>query len=259
VVFTNLRNSFPEKSKKEINKIAKRFYLHLSDLFFESLYLIRMGPDEILRRYRLENNEALNDLYAQGKDIIVMMGHYANWEWSCSAWRQIPFHTIGVYKPLMNKLFDRFFIHLRTKYSAAISPMKTTFRAVAASKNNKDYFAVLLMGDQRPAPHEINVWINFLNQDTPVILGAEKMAKKFDSPIVFLDVMPEKRGYYKVTTEIIVENPKEMADHEITKKFFRILEKQIKNCPEYYLWSHKRWKYTQEGIEEHMKKQRLKK
>ena len=258
MVLNNLQKSFPEKTEKELTSIARRFYLHLCDVFFESIYMIRMSREEVLKRYKLENREVLDELYAKGKDAIFMMGHYGNWEWSCSAWYQVPFRTIGVYKPLMNKLFDRFFIYLRTRFGSQVAPMRSTFRVAATCKKNKDYFGILLVGDQRPAPHEITLWIDFMNQDTPVVLGPEKMGQKFDAPIVFLDVQPVKRGYYKVFPVVLCDNPKETSEHKITIKFFEALEKQIRNRPEYYLWSHKRWKYTRQGVEEMMVKHRVK-
>jgi Kdo2-lipid IVA lauroyltransferase/acyltransferase len=259
VVYTNLRNSFPEKNEQEINKIAKRFYLHLCDIFLESFYALRMKPEEVIKRFTIENREVYDKLYAAGKEIICMTGHYANWEWSGSAWLQMPHHTIGVYKPLTNKMFDRFFIHLRTCFGSDISSIRNAFKSAHNCRKNGNKFAMLLVGDQRPVPHEIKLWINFFNQDTPVILGPEKMAHKFNAAVVFFDVQPVKRGYYKVYPIVLAENSKDTAEFEIIKKFYETLENQVRKRPEYYLWSHKRWKYTREGIAETMEKQRLKK
>lgn len=259
VVLTNLRKSFPEKSEEEIYRIAKRFYLHLCDVFLESLYALRMSDDEVRKRYSFENREVYDELYAKGKNIICLTGHYGNWEWSGAGWLMMPHRTIGVYKPLTNKMFDRFFIHLRTKFGSQAEPIRNAFKAAVTCMRNKDTFGMLLVGDQRPAPHEIKLWINFMNQDTPVILGPEKMAQKTDSAVVFFDVQPVKRGYYKLYPKVLFENTKDTEEYEISKKFFETLEEQIRNRPEYYLWSHKRWKYTREGIEETMKKYRRKK
>ena len=259
VVIGNLRNSFPEKSEEEIHKIAKRFYLHLCDVFLESLYAIRMGDEEVKQRYCFENREVYDELYAKGKNIICMTGHYGNWEWSGSGWLNMPHKTIGVYKPLTNKLFDRFFLYLRTKYGSDATPIRNAFKTAITCIRNKEIFGMLLVGDQRPAPHEIKHWITFMNQDTPVILGPEKMAQKTDSAVVFFDVQPVKRGYYKLYPQLLFESTRELPEYEITKRYFEVLEEQIRKRPEYYLWSHKRWKYTREGIEELMKKHRRKK
>ena len=259
VVIKNLRNAFPEKSDKELSAIMKRFYKQLCDTFVESLYQHRITPEESIRRYKFENTVLYDDLIARNKNIICMTGHYANWEWSNFGWRQMPHRTVGVYKPLMNKLFDRYFIYLRTRMGSQVVPIRETFKFAVKALRNKDRWAILLVGDQRPVPHEIKLWINFLNQDTPVVLGPEKMAQKFNAAVVFFDVQPVKRGYYKVIPTLLFENTKETTDHEITKKFFEILEKQIRNRPEYYLWSHKRWKYTREEIAETMEKYRVKK
>lgn len=259
VVVTNLRNAFPEKSENELKVIMKKFYKQLCDVFFESLYQHRITPRESIMRYKFTNRELYEDLLAKNKNIICMTGHYANWEWSNFGWHQMPQRTVGVYKPLMNKLFDRYFIYLRTRMGSQVVPIRETFKFAVKARSNKDRWAMLLVGDQRPVPHEIKLWLNFLNQDTPVVLGPEKMAQKFDAAVVFFDVQPVKRGYYRVVPTLLFESTKNTTEHEITIKFFEILEKQIRNRPEYYLWSHKRWKYTREEIAETMEKYRVKK
>ncbi|HBH50079.1 MAG TPA: lipid A biosynthesis acyltransferase [Bacteroidales bacterium] len=262
VVFRNLTNAFPEKSDAERKLIMKKFYKQLCDVFFESLYQHRMTPEESKRRYRFENTALYDYLLSQNKDIICMTGHYANWEWSNVGWRQMPQRTIGVYKPLMNRLFDKYFIYLRTRMGSQVVPIRETFKFAVTARRNKDRWAILLVGDQRPAAHEIKLWVNFLNQDTPVVLGPEKMAQKFDAAVVFFDVQPVKRGYYKIVPELLFEDSKKTSEHEITQKFFETLEKQIRKRPEYYLWSHKRWKYTRESdeqlVEQHQNKKNVK-
>ncbi|MBN1117727.1 MAG: lysophospholipid acyltransferase family protein [Bacteroidales bacterium] len=246
VVFTNLRNSFPEKSEKEIRKIAKRFYLHLCDSIFEALHLVIMDPEEVKKRYKPVNTELMEDLYARGIDVVALSSHYANWEWACSAWIQLPYRTIGIYKPLSNKVFDRFMIHLRSRYGSPVVAMKNTLRELVESRKNKELFAVYLVGDQRPMKREIHYWTKFLNQDTPMILGPEKLAKKLDLALVFIDVKQVKRGYYELEYHLLTDKPNELNDFEITERYARLVEAQIRRTPGLYLWSHKRWKHKRE-------------
>lgn len=248
VVFTNLRNSFPEKSDKEISLLAKKFYRHLCDYFFESLYMLNMSNNEVKRRYKPLNPEIIEELYAKGKNAIAVTSHYANWEWAASGWIQMHYKTIGIYKPLSNKLFDRFMIHLRSRYGSPVEPMKHTLRVIVESQRQGDTFILYLVGDQRPMKSEIHYWTRFLNQDTPLITGPEKLAKKFDLAVVFIDVIRKKRGYYELNYELISENPKETKEFEITEKYIRLVERQIMRKPELYLWSHKRWKHKKEEI-----------
>lgn len=249
VVFKNLKNSFPEKTDKEIKILAKKFYKHLCNYFFESLYMLNMSGEEVKRRYKPLNPELIEELYAKGKDAIAVTSHFGNWEWAASGWIQMPYKTIGIYKPLSNKLFDKLMVYLRSRYGSPVEPMKHTLRAIAGSKKNGDTFILYLIGDQRPMKSEINLWINFLNQDTPVITGPEKLARKFDLAVIFIDVMLIKPGYYTLTYRLVTDTPKETEEFEITKKYFRLVEEQIARKPELYLWSHKRWKHKRETIQ----------
>lgn len=248
VVLENLMNSFPEKEEKEIKQIARKFYMHFCDIIIETLHMLKMSNTEVIKRYFITNSELTEELYAQGKDLIVVTSHFGNWEWAASGWIQMPYNTIGIYKPLSNKLFDRFMIYLRSIYGAPVVPMKNTLRTLVNARRNNDRFAVYLIGDQRPMKSEIQHWVKFLNQETPVITGPEKIAKKFDAVVLFLDIDQEKRGYYKVTWRIISEDPLNEPENRITEKYFHFIQEQIKRKPELYLWSHKRWKFKREIV-----------
>ncbi len=246
VVSENLKKSFPEKDRNERKAIEKKFYRHLCDYFFESIYMLNMSMSEVTHRYKTTNPELVQEIYAKGKSLILLTTHYGNWEWAAIGWHQLPHVYIGIYKPLSNKIFDGLFIHLRNRYGSIPVPMKQTLRVIIDSKKNDDLIILYTVGDQRPMKSEIHYWTNFLNQDTPVITGPEKLAKKFDLPVVFIDTKKIKRGYYQATYRMISENPKATSDFEITEKYIRLLEEQIKYQPEYYLWSHKRWKHKKD-------------
>ena len=243
VVFTNLKNSFPEKPDKEIQRIAKRFYLHLCDIFIETFYSLNMGIKEALRRYTVSNIELMNELKTREENLIFISNHYANWEWANIPWTKTESTYSGVYKPLSNKIFDRLMITIREKHGSITVPMKNTLRFIFEMNKKNKHYMLYLISDQRPMKSEIQYWSTFLNQDTPFLTGPEKLAKKFNIPVVFVDVNKIKRGYYEVTYRIITDNPKETKEFEITEKYIRLIEEQIKRKPEYYLWSHKRWKH----------------
>ncbi|MBN2486200.1 MAG: lysophospholipid acyltransferase family protein [Bacteroidales bacterium] len=246
VVIGNLKKAFPELTDEGIKKMAKTFFRHLCDYFFETLYMLNMGNEEVKRRYKPQNPEVIEELYARGINAIAVTSHYANWEWAASGWIQMPYKTIGIYKPLSNKLFDRFMIHLRSRYGSPVEPMKHTLRAIIESQKQGDTFILYLVGDQRPMKSEIQYWTTFMNQETPLITGPEKLAKKFNLAVVFIDVIQKRRGYYELNYNLITDKPKETEEFEITEKYIRLVEKQIMRNPGLYLWSHKRWKHKKE-------------
>lgn len=248
VVFQNLKNSFPEKSPQELTKIARRFYRFLCDSIFEMLYMLNMSANEVKRRYKPINPEMVEELYNSGRDAVAVTSHYANWEWAASGWIQMPYKTIGVYKPLSNKLFDRLMIHIRSIYGSPVVPMKNTLRAISDSRKNDERFMLYLIGDQRPMKSEIHYWTKFLNQDTPMITGPEKLAKKYKLAVIFIDIKQVRRGYYELEYNLISEHPENTKEFEITDKYIRLVEDQINRNPALYLWSHKRWKHKKEDF-----------
>lgn len=250
VVFSNLRNSFPEKTEEEINIIAKRFYRFLCDMFFESLYLLRMNEKECKKRYHIKNPELIHQLYAEGKTLAAATGHYGNWEWASAARPSFKYTAFGIYKPLSNKRMDRFFYYLRTKTGGTPIPMKQTLRTIMECKKKGEVSAFYFVADQRPMKSEIKHWLDFLNQKTPVISGMDKLARKYNMPVVFINIERVRRGYYEVSYDLIEENPAETKPDEITENYMRHLEKMIYKQPELYLWSHKRWKFSYDEFKE---------
>jgi KDO2-lipid IV(A) lauroyltransferase len=246
VVIENLKNAFPEKNDNEIVKILRQFYRYLCDYFIESIYLINMSLQECNRRYQYTNIELLQSLYKKGKSIILAISHFGNWEWANNLSNCSPYTIYGVYKPLRNKIFDRLFIHIRGKFISVPVPMKKTYRTVHTLMKNNELFALYLVGDQRPGKGDLEYWTTFLNQETPVITGMDKLARKFNFPVVFMNVNRPKRGYYKVTFEIICDEPIKVKEYTITEKYIRTVEKLILTQPELWLWSHKRFKYKPE-------------
>lgn len=246
IVYTNLKNSFPEKSEQEIKTIEKGFYRHLADLFVETLKLTHMSARQIKRRFQIENSEVLKRFKTEGRDIIVVFGHYNNWEWTSAT----PFFTdhkcVTIYKPLKNKYFDKFINNLRKQFGVVLIPMSNILREIINDRKNGVNTLSAFISDQIPAKKDINYWTEFLNQETAVFLGAEKIASKFDMAVLFFNHNKIKRGYYRVKVEVLFEHAAGIPEHVITETHVKRLEEIIKENPQYWIWSHRRWKYKKE-------------
>lgn len=246
VVFNNLRNSFPEKYEQEIQIIAKRFFRHLGDLVIENAAIPRMSEKRLRKIIRFKNPDFFDKFYKENKNLVAILGHYANWE-LCSTIPMITeYQILSVYKPLNNKFFDKEFYNSRKKFGALPVSMDNTFRAILDHKRKNKLFALGLIADQRPLKSITNHWVTFLNQDTPVFFGPEKIAKKFNLPVIYSQVDKIKRGYFEIEFTLLIEDPSQCKENEITEMHLRFLEKKIIEKPEYWLWSHKRWKHKRE-------------
>ena len=247
IVFQNLRNSFPEKSDQEIKTIAKKFYRHFSDLFVETLKMMHMPLKESRKRVTIKNPEILEELYSKNKLILAALGHYNNWEW-ISMMTKPEFQVISIYKPLHDPNFDRFMLKLRTLKGSLLVPTTQTLRFLSSwnAPDKRAFFCFI--ADQSPLLKDIHYWTKFLNQTTPIFIGIEKIALKYNLPVCFFRFEKIKRGYYQLEIVPITENPAFTKPYEITEAHVRLLEEDIKKNPEYWLWSHRRWKRQYEDI-----------
>lgn len=245
VVSENIDKAFPEKSETEKRSIERKFYRHFSDTFVETIALLHMSANELNRRVTYANVDVITNQYKKGKSVVVMTAHYANWEWvigfSMHLEPEKPFYAI--YKKLKNTFFDQFMNDLRSKYGGVNIETKDLYRTMLHMRNEQKIGAFAMISDQSPPRSGIRHWVNFMHQKTPVFVGAEQLAKRFEYPILFLKVEKPKRGYYHCSFEMIAENVKEWGENSITEKYFEMLEQQIKAQPELWLWSHKRWKH----------------
>jgi KDO2-lipid IV(A) lauroyltransferase len=240
VVKSNLLHSFPEKSADERLEIEKKYYQYLCDLIVESVKGFTIGENELKQRMVYNNMDLIEQLYKDKKSAIIIMGHCGNWEWVC---RSGPLfmknRLVGVYKPLTNKYFDRLMNKTRTAFGVEQIPMAQIARYIMVQKSP---FLLILIADQSPSDIDSSYWTEFLNQDTAVLPGAEKLAIKFNLPVYFTNVKSYKRGYYTCDTKLIVETPSNFQESEITKLHTQVLEDIIMENPHNWLWSHKRWK-----------------
>ena len=248
VVFENLRNSFPDMTDAEIKQIASEFYHFLTDLIVEILWCFSLTEKRINKRLKVKNPELLNDLYDQGKSVILILGHYASWEMVLSSLNLfVKHHVATIYVPLTNKGLDEEFFNMRTTFDSEMIAKRDFKNNMKAGADKRR--AIIFGADQSPSISKNLYWTQFLNQDTAVALGAEKYAKLYDMPVVFTWLRRMKRGFYSVEFETITTDPKNEPEGAITEKHVRVMENQILAKPEFWLWSHKRWKKkrTSEG------------
>lgn len=247
VVKMNLTNAFPEKTDEERSVIERQFYRFLSDIILESVKSISITAEELDSRYRYENLDELRRHLDGGRKLILVSGHYGNWEWGAfSIGRLLNNPVIMVYKPLSNTRFDKLVFDIRSRFGTIMVPMKQTLRAVSQYSNVPHVLG--LAGDQTPSLPESNYFTRFLNQDTAVFQGIEKIAVKSDYVVGFMSVRPKKRGYYSLEFQTLTDQAKSTTEHEITDLHTRALENLIRERPQYWLWSHRRWKVQPKDV-----------
>ena len=238
----NLNNSFPEKNLEELQKIEKAYMKYLADLMMEIIKTISISEKEIKKRVVATNPELVEHYFKQGKSVIAISAHYCNWEYAAM---NFSFYSnkkfLIIYKPLSNQLFDDFFKRIRSRFGGIPVAMNQTMRKMIQLKN--ELTVSVLVGDQTPVKSDTNYFTTFLNQQTPVFLGVEKLAKHMNDIVVFYDMKRIKRGYYTYTLVPLVEDTRESEPFEITKLHVKHLESMIREQPEFWLWSHRRWKF----------------
>ncbi len=242
VILTNLRNSFPKKNEQEIHLIAKKFKSWFCDMVLESLTTLTASPEVIKRHVSVEGFELLRNYAAQRQSIIIVLGHYGNWELAGARYSQekdIP-PLYVIYHPLQNPYSDRLAYHMRTRHGTRLYSMKDTGKSMLRDRDLLT--ATAFIADQTPSP-ERAYWMEFLEQDTPIYLGTEALAKKLGYPVVYISISRPRRGYYHMRAETIVPDPAVTSPGEITEIHTRRLEKDIRNTPEIWLWTHRRWKH----------------
>jgi KDO2-lipid IV(A) lauroyltransferase len=243
VVAENLRKSFPEKSHQEILELERKFYRYLSDLILEIVKTLTLRKSAMRVRCRMDEKtvELMRKFQEEKKSCILVLGHLGNWEWASNTFSLACKQPLyGIYHPLKNKYYNTLSTQMRTRFGTQLIAMKNTFRDMLALKNQ--ITATAFIADQTPPP-ESAYWTNFLNQDTPVFQGTEKIARKLNYPVVFMSVNRLKRGYYEISSELLCENPSATSEGEISEMHTKKLEKEIRKNPQFWLWSHRRWKH----------------
>lgn len=242
-VMANLELVFPEKSNAERKLIAKRFYHHLCDMILEAIKSMNISEDDMKARFKFTNIEVIKDYEKHQKSIALMCAHYGSWEWIFILQAYTSHLTFAIYKRLNNKYFDNMVRKIRARYN---SYLITTKESIDVLTENKKKGLLTINGfasDQSPKKEKAYHWNTFMGIEVPVHTGAEMLSKKLDMPMVFFAVKRVKRGFYETTFQTLTDSPKDFKDYEITDQFMALVEKQIREEPEYYLWTHKRWKH----------------
>lgn len=243
VVKENLKLVFPHKSNEELNVIRKKFYHHLCDMIVEAIKSMTITETEMNKHFTFTNIDLLKNIENQNKSIALMCAHYGSWEWIFILQTHISAKGYAIYKQLANKHFDRLVKRIRAKFNSHLITTKESIPILIKSKAEGEITICGFASDQSPKPDKAFHWQDFMGIKVPVHTGAEMLAKKLDMAVVFFGVKRLKRGYYETTFKTITLNPKEYKDYEITDLFLKLVENQINEAPEYYLWTHKRWKH----------------
>jgi Kdo2-lipid IVA lauroyltransferase/acyltransferase len=242
VVSENLEKSFPQKTDLERKSIERKFYRNFADMFIETLYFSHASYKKAGKRLEVENLEMVEKLLSDGKNVIFLAGHLGNWEYFHLFQAELKAKKFFVYKFLQNKTFDQYYRRLRSRGAAPLE-MKETYRTLYSCAKSGDQYIALMISDQRPLKGELSHWTTFLNQDTPVFSGTERISRKTNAAVVFSEITKVKRGHQRLRLELITEDPSKNREFEITDEFMARLEKSIIAHPDQYFWTHKRWKY----------------
>ena len=241
VVRQNLINSFPEKSLSEIKKIEHQFYRHITDLLAEGTKNLTISQKELSKRLIVENSELMGNLHAKNKSVLLVSGHYNNWEWLITAQNTLFKHqAMGIGMPLSSKFWDKKINERRSRFGMKVVNAQNLKSEISLLSSTP--IAILILSDQSPGDSRKSYWMNFLNQQTAVLFGTEQLANEYDFSTVFFKIEKVKRGYYKMSLQLISEDAKSMKWGEITENHTHLLEKEIVKHPQFWIWSHKRWK-----------------
>ena len=252
VIRRNLANSFPEKSDAERRTLELQFYRFFCDYLAETVKFATISRRNIKRRMTFTGTELVNQVLNEGQDVALMLGHYGNWEWITTLRLAMENPNAGyghIYHPLENEVFDRLFLTVRNRMGSQSIAMHDTLRFLRRCHDQGWHSVIGYISDQVPLWQNIHHWLTFMNQETPVFTGVERIARKYDQAVFYVDVQRVKRGYYTAQFKLITRHPADLPEFEITNRCFQMLETTIRRAPQYWLWSHNRWKRTREEFD----------
>ncbi|WP_025740288.1 lysophospholipid acyltransferase family protein [Aquimarina pacifica] len=249
-VLENLTLVFPEKSSGEIKKIRKYFYKHMCDMFLEMIKSISISNDEMKKRFRVTNLDKFHKLEDKGGNIMILMAHYASYEWANVIDIQTGFQAVGIYKPIGNKYFDRLVLRIRARFGSRVITTKETMEEITKDQTRDGLFLYGIAADQSPKINKAMYWTDFMGIKVPAFIGAAVLSSRLGLSTYYLRVEKVKRGYYEATLETITEEAQNKDPNWIVKEYLKQIENQIRKNPQYYLWSHKRWKHRNATIPE---------
>jgi Kdo2-lipid IVA lauroyltransferase/acyltransferase len=239
----NLELAFPDKTPQERLVIEQKSFRYLCDMFIEMIKTMTISKSEISKRYVVTNIDEYLEFEKKGKSIALMCAHFASYEWAISINHYITFEGIGIYKKIANPYFDKLVRDIRSRFKATLVTTKNTKNCIEDNHKNGVLALYGFASDQTPRITDKTYWNTFMGIETPIHVGAEVLAKTYDLNVAFLKSHRTKRGYYEATIELLSDNVNAVPDYEISENFMRKVEAQIYEAPEFYLWSHKRWKH----------------
>jgi Kdo2-lipid IVA lauroyltransferase/acyltransferase len=253
VIDENIRRSFPQMSEVEQRAIRKNFYRHFADILIEGIANLSMSQSELSKRFKVINPEVMQEMYDKKKSVILVSGHYNNWEWLISAQQFLfPHQAMGIGMPMTSKFWDKKVNERRQRFGMKVVHSGNFKEEI---QSMKEPVAILTLSDQSPGDSRKSYWMEFLNQPTAVLFGTEQMAHSYDMAVVFFAVRKVKRGYYEMELKLITEEPRKLPWGAITEAHTRMLEYEIRHKPENWIWSHKRWKREMPDDLETLKKE----
>ncbi|MEE4178171.1 MAG: lysophospholipid acyltransferase family protein [Bacteroides sp.] len=250
VVLCNLQKAFPEWDDRKRKDVARKFFHHLSELIMESVGLMTVPVSTMRKRVHLdeEGRMLMARYYQEGRSAIMTLGHYGNWEWMGAGINlEHPGQLIAGYRHLRNRVFDRLIYRTRMRFYKQLIPSKKLARKMVSMAASKEPAVFALLADQWPRP-DTAFWVDFLGRETPFFTGPEKLARKLGHPVLFCSIRKQKRGHYLINVQVITEDPKSLAPQEITQRYATLLEEEIRQAPQYWLWSHRRWKKEKQEV-----------
>lgn len=248
LVRSNMARSFPEKTQQELRTVERQFYHWFCDYLVETVKLTTMSKEQMRRRLVFKGIETVDQIVSEGQSCAVYLGHYCNWEWvtSLPLWVTEKAQCGQIYHALENSSFDQLFLRLRQRFGAVSIPMAETLRQLVRYRQQNRPVVIGYISDQTPFWNNIHHWLMFLNHDTPVLTGTERLARQTGHAVFYMDVRRIRRGYYEAEFKLITREPKKMNEFQITDRYFQMLEESIRQAPQYWLWTHNRWKRTHE-------------
>ena len=259
VISKNLRNAYPDKSDEELKRLRIQFYRHFCDILVETVKYTSITDRNIMRRMTFKGSKQVAEILNSGQSIALLLGHYGNWEWVSSLvlWVR-PLLTNNsvmgqIYHPLENEVINRVVLKTRGRMGSDSVSMKETLRWILGNKRDGRPTILGYINDQVPTWHNIHHWLTFLNQETPVFTGIERIVHSQNQAVVYVDVQRVGRGRYECEFKVITREPETMGEFELTDTYFRLMEQTINRAPQYWLWSHNRWKRTREEFERRFK------
>ena len=244
----NLALALPKLTDEERLIIEKKFYHHMCDMILEMIKTMNISKEEICKRFVFKNIDMYKEIEKQGKSVAIICSHYASYEWIISMNYYSDFTAYGIYKQIKNPYFDKLVHKIRSRFNAKLITTKQTVPTIINNNKNNVLALYGFASDQSPKAKAAVHWSKFMGIEVPVHVGAEMLSKRYNMNLIYLNTKKISRGHYEATLELLSDNPKEVPNFELTDQYLKLLEKQIYEAPEFYLWTHKRWKYRRESI-----------